>query len=176
MEKRLSFFHVMVLHVKSVVCNFLLLASFYFVPFSVLYCLAYTNMMMTAESMLSKRLDLRFTVPLFSSLSCFRPICIVFHNIFEVQQTLRTSKITFEKSKSTVPEAFLYSVPNTRRTLLFSDKAWVYKRHFVPVCNNCSMALRFRAPPWKGCAALVLGSILVAASLETCFQQSDSAR
>ena len=37
-------------------------------------------------------------------------------------------------------EAFLYYVPSISRTLLFSDKAWVYKRHFVLDCNDCSMA------------------------------------
>ena len=93
-----------------------------------------------------------------------------------------------------VPGAFLCNVPNTSRTILFSDKAWVYKLHFELDCNNCSMAQWRRAPRREGNAALVLmaqwlraprregnaplvlGSILVAASLETCFQQSSSSR
>ena len=36
--------------------------------------------------------------------------------------------------------AFLCNVPSTSRTLLFSDKAWVYKRHFVLDCNDYFMA------------------------------------
>ena len=36
--------------------------------------------------------------------------------------------------------AFLCNVPGTSRTLLFSDKAWVYERHFVQDCNDCSAA------------------------------------
>ena len=70
------------------------------------------------------------------------------------------------------PEAFLCNVPSTSRTLLFSDKAWVYQLQFVQVCNDCSMAQWLRAQRNEESVALVLGSILVAALLVTCFQQS----
>ena len=81
-------------------------------------------------------------------------------------------------------DAFLCDVPSTSRTLLFSDKAWVYKRHFVPDCYDCSVAqclgrsvrdnqIQFIYPVlgsiFQESAALVLGSIVVAASLVTCF-------
>ena len=72
--------------------------------------------------------------------------------------------------------AFLRNVPSTSRTLLFSDKAWVYKRHFVLDCNDCSMAQWLGAQRREASAALVLGSILVVTSLITCFQESGSSR
>ena len=73
-------------------------------------------------------------------------------------------------------EAFLCNVPSTNRTLLFSDKAWVYKRHFVLECSDCFMARWLGSQRREGSAALVLGSILVAPSLVTCLQQSGSSR
>ena len=72
--------------------------------------------------------------------------------------------------------AFLCNVPSTSRTLLFSDKAWVYKRHFVLDCDDCSMAQWIRAKRTGGSAALVLDSILSTASLVICFEQSGSPR
>ena len=51
------------------------------------------------------------------------------------------------------PEAFLCNVPSTSRTLLFSDKAWVYKRHFVWDCNDCSVAQWFGAERGKRCTS-----------------------
>ena len=71
-----------------------------------------------------------------------------------------------------LPGAFLCNVPSTSRTLLFSVKAWVYKRHFVQDCNDCSKAQWFGAERAKGSAVLILGSILSAASLLACIQQS----
>ena len=47
---------------------------------------------------------------------------------------------------------------------------------FVQVCNDCSMTQWLLAQQGEESAALVLGSILVAASLETCFQQTGSSR
>ena len=66
--------------------------------------------------------------------------------------------------------AFLRNVPSTSRTLLFSDKAWVYKRHFVQDCKARFVAQWLGARRGVGSAELVLGSILVAAVLVTYFQ------
>ena len=68
------------------------------------------------------------------------------------------------------------NVPSTSKTLLFSDKAWFYKHHFVLDCNGCSMAQWLGAQRREESVAPVLGSILVAASLVTCIQQSGSLR
>ena len=53
------------------------------------------------------------------------------------------------------PEAFSCNVPSTSRTLLYSDKAWVYKRHFVLDCNDCSTAQWLGAQRGEESAALV---------------------
>ena len=73
-------------------------------------------------------------------------------------------------------EAFLCYAPSISRTLLFSDKAWVYKRHFVLDCNDCSIAQCLGVQHVEGSAALVIRSIPVAASLVTFVQQSGSSR
>ena len=39
-----------------------------------------------------------------------------------------------------LPVAFLCNVPNTSRTSLFSDKAWIYKRYYVRNCCDFSLA------------------------------------
>ena len=70
--------------------------------------------------------------------------------------------------------AFLCNVPSTSKTLLFSDKARVHKRCFVHDCNDRSMAQWVGAQRRIGSAASNLDSILVAASLVTCLQQSGS--
>ena len=66
------------------------------------------------------------------------------------------------------PGAFLCNVRSTSTTLLFSDKAGVYKRHFLLIFNECSTAQWLGVHKFVRSAALVLGFILVEASHVTC--------
>ena len=77
----------------------------------------------------------------------------------------------FSWSRLGIPAEYLLAFQQ-----IFSDKAWVYKRHFVQDCNGCSVAQWLGAERVKGRAGLVLGSTLSAASLLACNQQSGPSR
>ena len=106
-------------------------------------------------------------------------ICII-NNYYQLPFFLGMCRINTYPVPDTYPA--LFDVPGMHFYVMYLAPAEPcflltkcgFIRHYLLSCNGFSIAQRLRAPRQEGSAALVLGSFLVAASLVTCNQQSNS--